>query len=58
MSRSREVYIYDGRECLGRIAAAANGKVRAFDGRGKSIGTFDKFDAAEAALWKRVRKAA
>jgi hypothetical protein len=58
MKGQREFSIYDGRECLGRIAVAANGKARAFDSRGKSLGTFESFEAASAALWKSARKAA
>jgi hypothetical protein len=58
MSRSREFYVYDGRDCLGTIVVAANGKVRAFDSRGKSVGSFEHFEAASAALWKRARKTA
>jgi hypothetical protein len=47
---TREVAVYDGRDCLGKIAIAANKKARAFDSRGKSLGTFENFEAASAAL--------
>ncbi len=58
MKGQREFSIYDGRDCLGRIAVAASGKVRAFDSRGKSLGTFQSLDGASDALWKNARKAA
>jgi hypothetical protein len=47
---TRELAVYDGRECLGKIAIAANKKARAFDSRGKSLGTFENFEAASDAL--------
>ena len=58
MNGQREIAVYDGRECLGRITVAVNGKARAFDSRGKSLGTFQSLEAASAALWKNARKAA
>jgi hypothetical protein len=50
MNGHRELAVYDGRECIGKIAIAANKKARAFDSRGKSLGTFENFEAASAAL--------
>jgi hypothetical protein len=50
MKGKRELSIYDGRECLGRIVVAANGKARAFDRQGKLLGAFANYEAASAAI--------
>ncbi len=52
MKGQREFSIYDGRDCLGTIAVAANGKARAFDRRGKSLGIFESFEAASGVFSK------
>jgi hypothetical protein len=46
----RDLAIYDGRDCLGRIVVATNGRARAFDRRGKSLGIFESVEAASAAI--------
>jgi hypothetical protein len=46
----RSLSVYDGRDCLGRITVAADGKARAFDCRGKALGTFESIEAASAAF--------
>jgi hypothetical protein len=56
--RERQLFVYDGRERLGRIDVAADGKARAFDRRGKALGRFPNFQAASAAFKSPVRRRA
>src|SRR5205807_252777 len=60
MKRRRELAIYDGRDWLGKITIAADGEVRAFDRRGKALGTFQNFEAAAAVVrfcgWRGRRR--
>lgn len=46
----RELSLYDGQEWLGTIKVADDGTVRAFDPRGKRLGSFPSLKAASAAL--------
>jgi hypothetical protein len=46
----RELSLYDGQECLGIIKVAEDGTARAFDPRGKRLGSFPSLKAASAAL--------
>jgi hypothetical protein len=48
--RQRELFIYDGRDCLGRIDVAADGEARAFDHQGKLLGRFPTLVAASSAF--------
>jgi hypothetical protein len=50
----RELSLYDGQECLGTIKVAEDGTARAFDARGKRLGSFPSLKAASAALDQRL----
>jgi hypothetical protein len=53
----RELHMYDGRDRIGRIVIDAGGKAKAYNVKGKAIGTFANFkkaaDAIEATPSKR-----
>jgi hypothetical protein len=46
----RKLSIYDGRDRLGWIEIADGGEARAFDQRGRKLGTFSNLEAASAAF--------
>jgi hypothetical protein len=46
----REIAVYDGRDCVGRIQVAVNGEARAFNSSGNVLGLFPTETAALAAL--------
>jgi hypothetical protein len=48
--RQRRLFIYSGRDRLGRIDIGADGEARAFDRRGKLLGKFPSLKAASAAF--------
>jgi hypothetical protein len=48
--RTRELSVYDGQECLGKIKVAEDGKAVAFDPSGKRLGRYPSFKAATAAF--------
>jgi hypothetical protein len=54
--RTRELFVYDGQECLGTIKVAEDGKAVAFDQRGKRVGSFPSLKIASAALGPTERK--
>jgi hypothetical protein len=58
MTQVRELAVYDGRDCLGKIAVTADGQACAFDLRGKLLGTFESAKAAYAAFASTRTKAA
>jgi hypothetical protein len=47
---TRELSVYDGQACLGRIKINDDGKAVAFDKRGKRLGRFPSVEAASAAF--------
>jgi hypothetical protein len=46
----RRLSVYDGSDRLGRIEVFEDGKARAFDARGRSLGMFANFKAAAGAF--------
>jgi hypothetical protein len=46
----REIAVYYGRDCVGRIQVAVNGEARAFNSSGDVLGLFPTETAALAAL--------
>jgi hypothetical protein len=51
-SCKREVFIYDGLDLVGTVRIAADGKLTAYDPRGRRLGLFPTFQAASAAFDK------
>jgi hypothetical protein len=49
-SSSRELSVYDGRDCLGRIEVDTDGAARAFGRWGKNLGTFPNAADAQRAF--------
>jgi hypothetical protein len=47
---ARRLSIYDGQDCVGAIEIADDGEARAFDRRGKLLGSFPSSKAASAAF--------
>jgi hypothetical protein len=54
----RELAVYDGQECIGKIKVAEDGKAVAFDPNGKRLGSFLSVKAASAAFNSRVEQVA
>ena len=55
--RMRELSVYDGQECVGKIKVADDGEAVAFDRCGKRLGTFPTIKAAFAAFNSSVEQA-
>jgi hypothetical protein len=53
---ARDLSLYAGQECIGRIKVAGDGKAVAFDRHGKRIGSFPSLKAACAAIRPSVRR--
>jgi hypothetical protein len=49
-SKGRELTVYDGQNQVGTIKVADDGKARAFDVRGKRLGSFPSLTGAYAAF--------
>jgi hypothetical protein len=56
--RTRDLSVYDGQECIGRIKVTDDGKAVAYDPNGKRLGSFPSLKAASAAFNSRVGQAA
>ncbi len=53
-----EYALYDGRDLIGNfVVKEKTGKAKAFDAIGRSLGTFDGYDAARHAINKAHRNA-
>jgi hypothetical protein len=49
--KGREYFSYDGTTCVGRfVVEEKSGKAKAFNAAGRSLGTFDGYDAAREAV--------
>ncbi len=57
-SRTRELAVYDGRDCIGTIKVAADGQAVAFDRDGKRLGKFPTYTAASAVFDKLAKSEA
>jgi hypothetical protein len=53
---SLRLSIYDGQNCIGAIEVADDGEARAFDRRGKLLGSFPSLKAASAAFNSSVEQ--
>jgi hypothetical protein len=56
--RTRELSLYDGQDLVGTIKVAGDGTARAFDPRGKRLGSFPSLKAATASFDSSVKRPA
>jgi hypothetical protein len=56
--RMRQLSIYDGQDLIGTIKVAMDGTARAFDPRGKRLGSFPSLKAATASFDSSIKRPA